>query len=246
MIKFYRQIRQSLIMENKTAKYLKYAIGEIVLVVIGILIALQINNWNEQRKNEITKQIYLKSLIAELRNNYKVYLNVQQGYDRRIASFDHLFNTINTANASKDSIKKAFDEAVTFIGITLINKTAFDELINSQNFQVFEKDLRDKIMIYYNELHNTIERINMELSELRELRLEMYKSIDIAYESGYKDKEYEEIMDWKTKPDSPQFLKATNFFASRKNMLLSTSEMFKDLMTESENLIAEFQKHLKN
>ena len=50
MIKFFRHIRQNLIMENKTSKYLKYAIGEIILVVIGILIALQVNNWNENRK----------------------------------------------------------------------------------------------------------------------------------------------------------------------------------------------------
>ena len=58
MIKFFRNIRQSLIMEKNTAKYLKYAIGEIVLVVIGILIALQINNWNEQRKlNKIDLQL---------------------------------------------------------------------------------------------------------------------------------------------------------------------------------------------
>ena len=246
MVKFFRTIRQSLIMENKTSKYLKYAIGEVVLVVIGILIALQINNWNEQRKNDITKQIYLKSLIAELKNNCKRYHQIENNYEKRIASFDHLFNTINNADTKNDSIKKAFDEAATFIGITLINKTAFDELINSQNFQVFEKDLRDKIMIYYNELHIIIESINMELNELRELRLEMYKSIDIAYESGYKDKEYEEIMDWKTKPGSPQFLKATNFYASRKNMLLYTGEMFKDLTTKSEILIAEFEKHLKH
>ncbi len=55
MIKFFRKIRQNLLMENKTGKYMKYAIGEIILVVIGILIALQINNWNEHRKlsNEI-------------------------------------------------------------------------------------------------------------------------------------------------------------------------------------------------
>ena len=49
MIKFFRKIRQNLIIENKTSKYFKYAIGEIILVVIGILIALQINNWNENR-----------------------------------------------------------------------------------------------------------------------------------------------------------------------------------------------------
>ena len=52
MIKFFRHIRKSMLMENKTGKYFKYAIGEIVLVVIGILIALQINNWNQQKNNQ--------------------------------------------------------------------------------------------------------------------------------------------------------------------------------------------------
>ena len=52
MIKFFRHIRKSLLMENKTSKYIKYAIGEIVLVVIGILIALQVNNWNNNQQLE--------------------------------------------------------------------------------------------------------------------------------------------------------------------------------------------------
>jgi len=51
MLKFFRKIRKDLLSDGKTGKYLKYAIGEIVLVVIGILIALQINNWNENRKD---------------------------------------------------------------------------------------------------------------------------------------------------------------------------------------------------
>ncbi|MDA9089574.1 DUF6090 family protein [Maribacter arcticus] len=50
MIKFFRTILQNLLNEGKTTKYFKYAIGEIVLVVIGILIALSINNWNDARK----------------------------------------------------------------------------------------------------------------------------------------------------------------------------------------------------
>ena len=60
MIKFFRKIRQNLLMENRTGKYFKYAIGEIVLVVIGILIALQINNWNENQKDhkKLTRYLY--------------------------------------------------------------------------------------------------------------------------------------------------------------------------------------------
>jgi hypothetical protein len=50
MIKFFRKIRYDLMEKNETGKYLKYAIGEIILVVIGILVALQINTWNEQKK----------------------------------------------------------------------------------------------------------------------------------------------------------------------------------------------------
>ncbi len=50
MIKFFRNIRRKLATENKVASYLRYAIGEVILVVVGILIALQVNNWNEERK----------------------------------------------------------------------------------------------------------------------------------------------------------------------------------------------------
>ena len=65
MIKFFRKIRYNLMEKNKTGKYLKYAVGEIVLVVIGILIALSINNWNEQRKDNLTEKELLKGLITD-------------------------------------------------------------------------------------------------------------------------------------------------------------------------------------
>ena len=66
MIKFFRKIRQNLLMENKTGKYFKYAIGEIILVVIGILIAFQINNWNENRKIKHKETVIQKELLASL------------------------------------------------------------------------------------------------------------------------------------------------------------------------------------
>ncbi|MDT0557843.1 DUF6090 family protein [Ichthyenterobacterium sp. W332] len=72
MIKFFRHIRKNLLMENKTGKYFKYAIGEIILVVIGILIALQINNWNESRNARNEEQIILKALKTEVSENQKI------------------------------------------------------------------------------------------------------------------------------------------------------------------------------
>jgi len=66
MIKFFRKIRQNLLSEGKTGKYFKYAIGEILLVVIGILIALSINNWNDQRKQKLVETEQLESIKSEL------------------------------------------------------------------------------------------------------------------------------------------------------------------------------------
>ncbi len=71
MIKFFRHIRYNLMEQNKTGKYLKYAIGEIILVVIGILIALQINNWNEARKLRVEEISHL----LEVKSNLEVTLN---------------------------------------------------------------------------------------------------------------------------------------------------------------------------
>ena len=65
MIKFFRKIRQNLLMENKTGKYFKYAIGEIILVVVGILIALQINNWNEFKKSQKKEALLINQIISD-------------------------------------------------------------------------------------------------------------------------------------------------------------------------------------
>jgi len=66
MINFFRKIRKQLADDNKPLKYARYAIGEILLVVVGILIALQINNWNEQKKEEALEQEYYCRLLEDV------------------------------------------------------------------------------------------------------------------------------------------------------------------------------------
>ena len=98
MIKFFRKIRYNLMEQNKTGKYFKYAIGEIVLVMIGILLALQVNNWNEARKNRLLELIYLENITADLNLN----INELQEF---IASRE-------TCIKASDSILKNFEEYV--------------------------------------------------------------------------------------------------------------------------------------
>ena len=72
MIKFFRKIRQKLLVENNVSRYLFYAIGEIALVIIGILFALQINNWNNEKNLQIESQNFSARLLNEARNNIKI------------------------------------------------------------------------------------------------------------------------------------------------------------------------------
>ena len=84
MIKIFRHIRKSLIQENKMGKYFKYAIGEIILVVIGILIALQINNWSEAQKDKRQEQEYYCLLLEEFQQDKEQVLNLKILTNERI------------------------------------------------------------------------------------------------------------------------------------------------------------------
>lgn len=85
MIKFFRNIRKKLLVEGKTNNYLKYAIGEIFLVVIGILIALQINNWNEDRKQLKEEIEILKNIKSDFANTI-IEFEENNGFKKRIIS----------------------------------------------------------------------------------------------------------------------------------------------------------------
>lgn len=110
MIKFFRHIRQSLIMNNQTGRYLKYAIGEILLVVIGILIALQINNWNEQshQLKEETKLLIalekeistnLENVDAMLKSNQEILESSQSLLEKGLKNANYQISNENLLDA---------------------------------------------------------------------------------------------------------------------------------------------------
>jgi hypothetical protein len=102
MIKFFRKIRQDLLSKGKTGKYFKYAIGEIILVVIGILIALQINNWNQSRQNQNLELDYLIGIKSNINDDIA---ELEKHFKRDTIKFDAYTSLVRIFN-SKDYLSK--------------------------------------------------------------------------------------------------------------------------------------------
>ena len=99
MIKFFRKIRQKLISQGKTTKYFKYAIGEVLLIMVGIFMALQLQNWNEKRKQEALFKVTLEQLYTTIKYDAEAFF-------RHSRVFENDVNVIETLNYNPDSIPK--------------------------------------------------------------------------------------------------------------------------------------------
>lgn len=156
MIKFFRKIRQNLLSEGKTGKYLKYAIGEIVLVVIGILLALQINTWNQHRINHDVELKLLKDLKTDLKTDLK-NLSEKIQYDSLFAASNDSLLADFKNNKLADGIKVRVINGTLYNRFGIINNTlffypqkyAYQNIINS-GIDIIENDsLRQAIMHLY-------------------------------------------------------------------------------------------------
>ena len=163
MIKFFRHIRQTLIMENKNSKYLKYAIGEIVLVVIGILIALQINTWNQDRLDIAYEQKMLHELVEDLKLD-TTFLNVQF---KRIELFEESVDMVlNDPQNLKEN-----GNFFLFGGVYFIQNTKALETIKSGNVQIpFNDNLRKQISSHYHSSRFYLDLISIEDKNFFEFR----------------------------------------------------------------------------
>jgi len=113
MIKFFRKIRQKLLTENKFSKYLIYAIGEIVLVVIGILIALSINNWNQDRLEHKETKVLLGNLSLDIEENIKNLKDQQNLFKIRKDWADFILKSLDDQKVEDSTM---FITAITRVG----------------------------------------------------------------------------------------------------------------------------------
>ena len=155
MIKFFRHIRKELMETGKTGKYFKYAIGEIVLVVIGILIALQINNWNEQKKLKVQETEALTEIISDLTINIDKFDITLNGENRpgnisnTLSSLHIIIDHLKSNEIYQDSLDMHFG-IITFSSNIINYKTSGYESLSSVGLDLIKNTkLRSDIGEYY-------------------------------------------------------------------------------------------------
>ena len=158
MINFFRKIRKQLADDNKPLKYARYAIGEIVLVVVGILIALSINNWNEERKANILENEFLKRLKNDLVNDTNYFQ--QRKEDTQVLIEQYKLFLIRSYD-EQDSFEE-FQELMCCIDYPPtelhINTTTYSEMVSTGEINIIKKiGIRESVIRHY-ENYNRINK----------------------------------------------------------------------------------------
>ena len=177
-MKIFRKIRQQFLVNGKVSQYMKYAVGEIILVVFGILIALQINNWNQNRINDHTEQIYLRGLkeeflISKLKLEELISINQKNYMGAK--------KILELTNSNKDSIDESifsnllyqtFSDDIAFNS----NNSLLFEMINSGNLKnLTNTDLRKQLTNWISTLED-ISRQEEELGNQRVKVLDLFRT----------------------------------------------------------------------
>ncbi|APY01472.1 hypothetical protein [Lacinutrix venerupis] len=153
-MRIFRKIRRTLIQSGKTRNYLLYAFGEIVLIVIGILIAWKINDLNEIRKNKIVELKIYQSLNEELDSNLKILDSSIYRYTENIKSIS---NTIRNIGLQPEEISEDLKSDIVLVNyrITQLHDGAINSINSTNKFEFIQSVLlKDLIASYPNELDN--------------------------------------------------------------------------------------------
>ncbi|MGB5420145.1 DUF6090 family protein [Algibacter sp.] len=254
MIKFFRKIRQNLLSENKFSKYLIYAFGEIILVVIGILIALQINNnnnYNEQRKVE---QEYLLSLQAEFETNLnKINTSIKEN-EQRVVALDNLLtlfdrNVLDTV--SNQAISQMFLPILGSALGYLPAKGVLSDIISSGKLNIIEnKSLRQHLASFESSLDLLDIQLNGADFADEKLRTFVYKEgsvRNIVKDIGFMDFEHKSISEKVNNKRMFESVEFENILLPYRLLAKATNgpRLFGGLKAEIETILVEIEQELE-
>ena len=249
MIKFFRKIRQKLLSESKFSKYLIYAVGEIILVVIGILIALQINNWNESDKQSKKQLELLKSLRNELKADIlymsredSIYSTYEEDFKLGIKLF-YKSQNIKDIDTVSQFTKQLWNDFA-------INKNTYNEMVSSGDmYKIENKPLQRNIVKYYlyaDERRYYIREIIKELSHLsvKTPDINQYKFLVSQLNDPQVDLNAIDTT-WINKPSSPTYQAVIAFLLrSQEYNNIYRRSVYKEMMGYANVLIEEINEEL--
>ena len=210
MIKFFRKIRQKLLTEDKFSKYLLYAVGEIILVVIGILIALKINNWNESKQNEDLEIAYLKGIKTNLLDDIN---ELEKHFVSDTTNFDsytfliRAFNSDNIESKSQEIISNLNSSSRLhwFEGQDIV----FEDMKSSGGLNLIQSDtVKYAIQKYYKFFQEVIKQENQYISEIRKHADRNAQYLNV---SSFLEPRFPERWNGNTGPPSLSLLKDSDF-----------------------------------
>lgn len=158
MIKFFRLIRKSLLEQNKMGKYFKYAIGEIVLVVIGILIALQINNWNERKQNREKVDKLLVKIQKDIKTDISQIQRLTEFFRYKDSIIQLVLNNkITREEYESPSSKQPLHLLILNKDFIRLKKNSYSNLMRLQDQIPNEYEfILDELSTLYNDLYSYV------------------------------------------------------------------------------------------
>lgn len=181
MIRFFRNIRKQLFSENKISKYLLYALGEIVLVVVGILIALQLNNWSQQNKDREREQLILRQLNTEFQNNKRLFDLGKNTYQTKLEACNKIISFFPLPEEQKaDSIIKYFQGVFQSYMYNPSNGLV-ESLLYSSSIEVIQNDSLKHLLTSWKDVFSDYqEEESIVVNEIRSLEKFIQEEMDFS------------------------------------------------------------------
>ncbi|WP_340155915.1 DUF6090 family protein [uncultured Winogradskyella sp.] len=166
MIKFFRKIRQKTLIENKFSKYLLYAIGEIILVVIGILIALSINNRNENRKLKEKRVIYYQQLIIDLKSDKAYAKSLISTFEDYLKTYEDYTETFEEPSLNTTKTLHNLRNVKYTVVLMDFETNTINTLINSGDISLLPQEINNSLTTYLGRQNKMIDGNNGNVKEL--------------------------------------------------------------------------------
>ena len=228
MLRFLQKFRRQNLKESRMKKVVLYALGEILLVVIGILIAVQINNWNNARKFSNIERITLTRLTEDLENDSKRYDFLIERLTERINRCDSALQLLEKQRSIQDKLDVINIHLINYFLVESYTIT-YEEMLNTGRlYSLKDKELRSSIVAYYRDVNKWSTYIERDNNQLRNIASQPHlNDVWVIQRRIWNDKTITpKEFPWLNQPDAKQtidlealFIKARSTYSSHKRTI---------------------------